>query len=254
METVQVAIICSTAAEFRAVRKALPLTTEQTICGRTVAVANALPSFAVVHAMPGKVSCAAATQLSVDVFSPRLVLAAGAAGSLDDSVSIGSLVCAELCYEVDILPVAEFSKHAAELTSGTVAALGQHSSRPVLERFAAALAANPSPVQMRFGNIASGEANVTDAFRRNELRAAFSAIACDWETSAVVRIASVNLVDALSFRVITDLAGNEMAQEYARNREGCLETLATVIREFVCGGWVPRLERFADDESVGFQG
>ena len=244
MQTVdsrEVAIICPTATEYCAVKDALPTTSERQIRGRTAAVSFLPYSFAVVHAMPAKANCASATQLAVDTFAPSLILVAGACGSLDDAVPTGSMVCAELCYEVDLLPIGEFGRHAQELTSPTIAGPAASATRAVLDEYAASLAARDPPLRLHFGNTTSAEANVTDRTTRDELRSRFGAIACDWETAAVARTALLNGVGVMCLRVVTDMAAKDMMQEYRRNRDRCLAALAAAVADLFSAGWARRL-------------
>jgi nucleoside phosphorylase len=237
----EVVIICPTAAEYRAVKDALPTTSERQIRRRTAAVSLLPYSFAVVHAMPAKANCASATQLAVDTFAPSLILVTGACGSLDDAVATGSIVCAELCYEVDLLPVDQFSRHAQELTSPTIAVPGGSARRAVLDEYAVSLAARDPPLRLHFGNTISAEANVTDRATRDELRSHFRAIACDWETAAVARTALLNGVDIMCLRVVTDMAAANMMEDYRRNRDQCLAALAAAVAQLFSAGWARRL-------------
>jgi adenosylhomocysteine nucleosidase len=243
----EVVIICPTATEYRAVRDALPTTSERRIHGRTAAVSFLPHSFAVVHAMPAKANCASATQLAVDTFAPSLVLVAGACGSLDDAVPTGSIVCAELCYEVDLIPVEEFDRHAQELTSPTIAVPAGSARRAVLEEYAASLTRREPPQSMHFGNLTSAEANVTDRATRDGLRSRFGAIACDWETAAVARTALLNGVDTMCLRVVTDMAAAKMMEEFRRNRDKCLAALAVAVAELFSAGWTRRLVALETD-------
>jgi len=208
---------------------------------RILTLSNETIVTTIIHAGPGKVGCASATQLLIDEFSPDLVVDAGAAGSLDPSFQIGTVICAQSCYEYDIRPIEQFAQLSRDLTTFTLAADPDSQIRQILTelfRYAVSTRMVPSAV---FGDIVSGERNVVDKATRDQLRSAFNALACNWETAAVLRTALLNGVGCLSFRVITDNADEEAASDYKHNLFSCLDGLMRLLGEFLLAGWTSRI-------------
>ena len=86
-------------------------------------------------------------------------------------------------------------------------------------------------VNIKFGNIASGEKTVKDKMTRDKLHSLLNAHACDWETSSVIKTANLNDIKALSIRVITDNADEKMEKDFYENWGNALEKLYTVLNK-----------------------
>ncbi len=237
----KLAIICATSNEYTRFRNCLDPQTERELKGRRISIwSNEAVVATIIHAGPGKIQCASATQLLIDEFSPNLVVDAGAAGSLDSSNQIGSVICAQSCYEYDIRPIEQFAQLSRDLTTYTIAADPDSQIRQILTelfRYAVSTRMVPSVI---FGDIASGERNVVDKATREQLRNAFNAHACNWETAAVLKTAQLNGIGCLSFRVITDNADEESASDYKGNLGSCLDGLMQLLKEFLSAGWMPK--------------
>lgn len=91
------------------------------------------------------------------------------------------------------------------------------------------------------GNIASGEKDVDNKELRQELREKLGAIACNWETSSVLKTAQLNGIKSLSFRVITDNADEGMDEDYNANNKNALEIMFPVLAKFIFEGWVNKV-------------
>ena len=96
-------------------------------------------------------------------------------------------------------------------------------------------------IKIKISNIASGEKDVDNKKLRQKLHEKFNAIACNWETSSVLKIAQLNKVKSLSFRVITDNADEHMNDNFNINSKKALEIMFPVLNEFIFEGWINRI-------------
>jgi len=94
---------------------------------------------------------------------------------------------------------------------------------------------------IKVGNIASGEKNVENKELRQKLHNKLDAIACNWETSAVLKTAQLNGIKSFSFRVITDNSDEEMKDNLNTNWKKALEIMFTVLNKFIFEGWVNKI-------------
>jgi len=94
---------------------------------------------------------------------------------------------------------------------------------------------------IKVGNIASGEKDVNNKELRQELHEKLNAIACNWETSSVLKIAQLNGIKSFSFRVITDYADEDMNDDFNANCEKALEIMFPVLNKFIFEGWIKKI-------------
>ncbi len=229
---IRAGVVCPTPQEYAALRAGLKLDREEKIGGRYVSRREERKlSLAAVKAWPGKAAAASAVQLLADVFGPRIILDVGAAGALDPSLPMGTVLCADRAFEYDVDPV---------LAVATALAGASRQAETVMKEFIRkAGVLLPGPPLVR-GDIASGERDVADSAFRDFLRTRFGASACDWETAAVIRTASRNGIPVLSFRVVTDRADENLEADYRRNLSRALDRLGAVAALFIEGGWLGR--------------
>jgi nucleoside phosphorylase len=96
-------------------------------------------------------------------------------------------------------------------------------------------------IKIKIGNIASGEKDVDNKELRQELSEKLNAIACNWETSSVLKTAQLNGVKSFSFRVITDNADESMNDDFDASCEKALEVLFPVLNKFIFEGWINKI-------------
>ena len=94
---------------------------------------------------------------------------------------------------------------------------------------------------IKVGNIASGEKDVNNKELRQELNHKLGAIACNWETSSVLKTAQLNEIKSFSFRVITDNANKEMENDLKANWGKALEIMYKALNKFIFEGWVNKI-------------
>ena len=234
-------IICPAPIEYRTCREVLRLSNEVELAGRLVSSRSEKGmKIVAVQAGPGKTQCASAAQLIIDRFEPDIILDVGAAGALSPKLAIFDIVCGEYAYEYDICTTEEFPRYADDLTTSTILPDLSDEGRNILHQFAKQVKSERS-TSFEIGNIASGERVVKGRALREELHSTFQAVACNWESSAVLKVAKLNKVKAMAFRVITDKAGDKVAKELKANWKKALKILYLVLEDFLSGGWLLRL-------------
>lgn len=240
---IKVGIICPCPIEYKTCRKILELGNEKDLAGRTISnKTDKEIDVMAVKAGPGKTQCASATQLVIDNFCPDYVIDAGGAGALSNELKINDIVCARNSFEYDVFDLDEFSNWSSTLTTNTVLTTLLSSKSRVIEEFSDWVTSHSS-TRLKVGDIASGEKVIDGGQLRQDLNEKLGAVACNWETSAVLKTAQLNNVKAFSFRVITDMAGEDCIKELKANWEGALEILFPVLKEFLYSGWLHRISQ-----------
>jgi len=236
---VKVGIICPCKDEYKSCKKILKLNDETKLAGRLISSRKEKDVEVIaIQAGAGKICCASASQLIIDKFEPDFTFDIGAAGSLSEKLSINDIVCAEYSFEYDVCPDDDLTKMTDDLKTSTV--LNKASSKGVLKEFSN-WAGETMGTTIKVGNIASGEKDVDSKELRQELREKLGAIACNWETSSVLKTAQLNGIKSFSFRVITDNADEGMNADYNENNIKALEIMFTVLAKFIFEGWINKI-------------
>ena len=155
-----------------------------------------------------------------------------------EKLSINDIVCGEHSFEYDVCPGDDLTKIPDELKTSTV--LNKASSKEVLKKFSN-WARETMGILIKVGNIASGEKDVNNKELRQELHHKLGAIACNWETSSVLKTAQLNGIKSFSFRVITDNADEEMEDNLNVNWGKALEIMSKALNKFIFGGWINKI-------------
>jgi len=236
---VKVGIICPCKDEYQSCKKILKLNNETELAGRLISSRREKDVEVIaIEAGAGKIHCASATQLIIDKFQPDFIFDIGAAGSLSEKLSINDIVCAEHSFEYDVCPGDDLTKMPDDLKTSTV--LNKASSKEVLKEFSNWARETMGSI-IKIGNIASGEKDVDSKELRRELHEKLNAIACNWETSSVLKTAQLNGIKSLSFRVITDNADEHMNDDYEENNKNALEIMFPVMAKFLFEGWINKI-------------
>jgi adenosylhomocysteine nucleosidase len=182
---------------------------------------SAIPSLDMVVAIGGhgKTQFAVQTQYLIDR-SPdtQVLLCVGAAGSLTDSVQLGDLVVGTHSVEHDYKP--RFVRrpspcHDADTT--------------VLQEFRETVRTDPFRFRVHFGPIASGDEDIVDPVRAQELRAATAALCVAWEGSGGARAACFNGLRFIEIRCITDGADADAAVSFHENLVDVMPHVAELL-------------------------
>jgi|SRR5882724_131622 len=166
----------------------------------------------------GKAQFAVQTQHLIDTCPGlHVVICAGAAGALVNGLSIGDVVVATETVEHDIR---------------------NKFGLPLLPRFGSAKAIvdalqKMSPAtrafQVHFGPIASGDKDVIDAARRQEIHQLTGALAVAWEGAGGARACQFSGIPFVEIRGITDSANSTAAADFAMHLHRALSNVVTFI-------------------------
>ena len=236
---VKIGIICPCPEEYQSCKKILKLNNETKLAGRLISSRKEKEVEVIaIEAGAGKICNASASQLIIDKFEPDFIFDVGAAGSLSEKLSINDIVCAEHSFEYDACKREELTKMPDDLKASTV--LNKASSKEVLKEFLNWAKETMGPT-IKIGNIASGEKDVDSKELRRELHEKLNTIACNWETSSVLKTAQLNGIKSLSFRVITDNADEKMDGDFRANLDGALKIMFPVLAKFLFEGWINKI-------------
>ena len=236
---IKVGIICPSDDEYLVCKKILKLDDETKFAGRTISSRrNKDIEVIAIKAGEGRICCASATQLIIDKYQSDFIFDIGASGALTKEININDIVCCEKSFEYNVDTSKELIKTPSDFITYTV--FNKESSRKALREFSD-WAKKTMRITLKIGNIASGEKDVNNKELSQKLREKFNAIACNWETSSILKTAQLNGIKKLSFRVITDNADEKMDKDYNKNNKKALEVMFPVLNEFIFKGWINRI-------------
>jgi adenosylhomocysteine nucleosidase len=236
---IKVGIICPGDDEYLICKKILKLDNETELAGRLISARREKDiETIVVKAGEGKICCASATQLIIDKYQPDFIFDIGASGSLTEKININDIVCCENSFEYNVDTGEELVKTPDDFITSTV--FNKKSSKEVLMEFSNWIKETMGTI-IKVGNIASGEKDVDDKDLSQKLHEIFNALACNWETSSVLKTAQLNGIKSFSFRVITDKADKSMDNDYNANNVKALGIMFPVLNKFIFEGWINRI-------------
>jgi|GEM_PF-1337268 len=242
----KVAVICPMKNEYDALKRIIGTGGENICRGRTVSfLEDQNIHLTAIHAGMGKINCASATQLAIEHFECDTLIDSGAAGALCDSLDISDVFLSLTSYEYDIFPIEKLTEKFKRLKE--IAASHTHfstdefkkcaSAQKIINAFRESFKSNYAR-ELFFGDCACGEKDVNDKNLRERLYKSCGAMICNWETSAVLKIANLSNVRAYSFRAISDMASDSMKAEYRKNVQNALETLYSSLKIFIFDGFL----------------
>jgi len=235
----KIGIICPGDDEYLSCKKILKLDYEAELAGRLISSRKEKDiEVIVVKAGEGKICCASAAQLIIDKYQPDFIFDIGASGSLSDKLSINDIVCCENSFEYNADTGEELVKTPDDFKTWTV--LKKDFYKEELKEFSNWVRKNMGAI-IKVGDIASGEKDVDNKVLNQKLHEKFNAIACNWETSSVLKVAQLNKVKSLSFRVITDNADEHMNDAFNTNSKKALEIMFPVLNKFIFEGWINKI-------------
>jgi len=236
---IKVGIICPGDDEYLSCKKILKLDNETELADRLISSRREKDIETIaVKAGEGKICCASATQLIIDRYQPDFIFDIGASGSLTEKININDIICCEYSFEYDVCTGEELTKISDDFITSTV--FTKDSSKEILREFSNWAKETMGTIIIG-GNIASGEKDVDNKGLRQKLQKKFNAIACNWETSSILKTAQLNKIKSLSFRVITDNADEKMNDDYNANNVKALKIMFPILNEFIFEGWINRI-------------
>jgi adenosylhomocysteine nucleosidase len=139
--------------------------------------------------------------------STHLLACVGAAGRLTEGVHVGDIVLGtatvEHDYKAGFNPKKSFPLYDADPN--------------VMGEFLRLAESTAFPFQVHFGVIASGDEDIVDPIRAEELQKATNALCVAWEGSGGARAARLNGLPFVEIRGITDSADGDAARSFHAN-------------------------------------
>ncbi|MGG6266843.1 5'-methylthioadenosine/S-adenosylhomocysteine nucleosidase [Leptolyngbya sp. AN03gr2] len=147
----------------------------------------------------------------------QLLLCAGVAGALSDSLDIGDVVVGTETIEHDYN--LKFVTRPLPRFAGSPQILATLQNFPQTDL----------TFSVHFGAIASGDEDIVDALRGLELKNLTDCIAVAWEGAGGARACQFNQKNYLELRAITDTADHQAAASFEANLPTAMGNLAQVI-------------------------
>jgi adenosylhomocysteine nucleosidase len=206
MQTLIVMPLQEEVAMFRHACLAHGLATADGMVGRLVAVRVPELGLTVVPGGLGKVQFAVQTQHVLDMARTwEVVVCAGAAGALVDTLAVGDVVIATETVEHDIHN--HFGPPLLPRFSGAA---------PVIEPLSGVILPR-NTFTVHFGPIASGDEDVVTVERQEALRRRTGALAVAWEGAGGARACQFSTVPYVEIRGVTDGANSRAAVDFRAN-------------------------------------
>jgi adenosylhomocysteine nucleosidase len=166
----------------------------------------------------GKTQFAVQTQHLIDSGKDwDVVICAGAAGGLDDRVSVGDVVIGTKTIEYDIR-----NKFGKPL-------LPEFSSAESIVKDFRHIEMTDNSFKLHVGAIASGDEDIVDKARRREVRELTGALATAWEGVGGARASYFSNVPFVEIRGISDGANETGAQDFEKNLPITMKNVAIVV-------------------------
>lgn len=185
----------------------------------SAALAHLAPAVQCLIGGHGKTQFALHTLDAIDRLTPRLVICAGTAGALASHVKPGDVVVAETTIEHDYN-----MKFVAK-------------PQPSFEGDAEFLAhlrwlSGADDFTLHFGKMASGDEDVVEPSRAQELHTKTGALAVGWEGAGGARACRLRRVPYLEMRAISDSCNSQTLDDFNRHLARGMKNLARVIGRF----------------------
>lgn len=166
----------------------------------------------------GKAQFAVQTQHLIDSGKNwDVVTCAGAAGALDDRLSIGDVVIGTKTIEYDI-----HNKFGPPL-------LPQFSSAASVVENLKRIQVGDNSFKIYIGAIASGDEDIVEISRRREVRVLTGALANGWEGAGGARASYFSNVPFVEIRGISDEANETAAEDFEKNLRTTMRNVAIVV-------------------------
>ena len=166
----------------------------------------------------GKTQFAVQTQHLIDSRKDwDLVICAGAAGGLDDRLSVGDVVIGTKTVEYDI-----YNKFGKPL-------LPEFSSAESIVQDFKHIDMTGNAFKLHAGAIASGDEDIVDRARRREVRERTGALATAWEGAGGARASYFSDLPFVEIRGISDGANETGARDFEKNLPMTMRNVAIVI-------------------------
>lgn len=218
-----VVVLISANAEWRALEQVVHATARGTTpWGETLEADGVL----YVHGGWGKIDAAASTQYAIERWHPRLVVNLGTCGGFEGAVKPFDVVLADRTVVYDIVERMGDPKEAIDAYATTID-----------------LSWLAPPTAVVRGTIVSADQDL-DPARLAGLATTYHALAADWESGAIARVATKNHARVLILRGVSDVvtpAGDVTYGNAASFDEGARRVMAELVR--VLPQWITAASR-----------
>ncbi|HSN26842.1 MAG TPA: 5'-methylthioadenosine/S-adenosylhomocysteine nucleosidase [Kofleriaceae bacterium] len=178
-----VVVLVSANSEWRAVERVVSGTHDTTPVGETLEASGLL----YLHGGWGKIDAAASAQYAIDRWHPRLLVNLGTCGGFAGAVKPDDVVLVERTVVYDIVERMGDPKEAIDDYATTIDLAWLH-----------------APPGLVRGTIVSADQDL-DPARLGELASTYHAVAADWESGSIARVAAKNHTRVLILRGVSDV-------------------------------------------------
>lgn len=181
--TTDVVVIVSASSEWRALQHVVTGTPATTPVGETLEAGG----LRYLHGGWGKIDAAASAQYAIDRWHPRLLVNLGTCGGFAGAVKPDDVVLVDRTVVYDIVERMGDPKEAIDAYATAIDLAWLH-----------------APAGTVRGTIVSADQDL-DPARLGELAAAYHALAADWESGSIARVAAKNHTHVLILRGVSDV-------------------------------------------------
>lgn len=170
----------------------------------------------------GKAQFAVQTQYLIDRWKCKLIICAGAAGSLLSKLRVGDLVIGDSTIEHDYnlqfvrRPLPQFPGHPS-----------------TIKELRTLVSKTDFDFKGHFGKIASGDEDVITSTRVKALYAKTRACCVAWEGSGGARACQFNDIPFLEIRAITDVADKNAPQHFEKNLKRAMDNFSVFLTRWL---------------------
>lgn len=184
----------------------------------------------VVRSGIGKVNAAICAQILVDTYGVDLIINTGVAGGLYNDINIGDIVISKdaLYHDMDVTGFGYEKGIIPRMDSSVFVA------NPTLVEKAKAVCERVNPdIKTYIGRVLTGDQFISGQEKKEELSKIFDGYCAEMEGAAVAHTATLNHIDFLIVRAISDKADNSAHMDYKTFEIGAIEHSISLLTELI---------------------
>ena len=170
-----------------------------------------------------KVNAAIATQILIDTYGCNIIINAGTAGGMDDSLEIFDTVISNevAYYDVDDDILTEFHPWLDSIYF--------KADKRLLNLAKKAISNFNTNHNIVFGKMVTGEKFIEDE-RREFINIKYEPLSVDMETASVAHVCYVNKIPFIAIRTITDTSSHSGIDEFEKNCDKASQISANLVK------------------------
>ena len=170
-----------------------------------------------------KVNAAIATQILIDTYGCNIIINAGTAGGMDDSLEIFDTVISNevAYYDVDDDILTEFHPWLDSIYF--------KADERLLNLAKKAITNFNTNYNIVFGRMVTGEKFIEDE-RRESINIKYEPLSVDMETASVAHVCYVNKIPFIAIRTITDTSSHSGIDEFEKNCDKASQISANLVK------------------------